>query len=428
MLVGFQITSAYAQPVYITAEVTGQSNGTYSYLIKIDPVTCAFCPVFGFYFPWGDPGDIVLLPNGDLLVATGTILRYTPPNPNFVASYSAPQGGSVVDMILAPNGLVYVMQVNGLGTFDPSTNQFTYIGNWPSGITPGDVWFEGTTLYMHTFFYPQQIVQVDVGNPANSTIIGPLNGIPSIQGATSVGGSVFMVDYTDIYTYDTITHTATSICDVDSQTGHIGGMAYAPTGFPDLPCLCLTSAGMLQNQSPLLLCSNQTATVTSSTPPSYLPDDVIRYVLFTNPNDTSGSIVATSMNPSFSFNPATMQTGTLYYMARVVGNMLPSGEVDLTDPCLDFSNAAEVIWRPLPTVSFTVSNPNVCAGACTSLTATFTGTAPFSLTYTTPVSGTVTQTFSGNTGTFQVCTPAGAPPGSLVVQATRVVDLNCTCN
>ena len=101
--------------------------------------------------------------------------------------------------------------------------------------------------------------------------------------------------------------------------------------------------------------------------------------------------------------------------------------VDLNDPCLDISNAVQVVWRPLPTVEFSLANPNVCAGACTDVTATFTGTAPFTLTYSSPASGTVTQTFSGNTGMFQVCTTAGSPPGSWVVQATKVVDAWCTC-
>ncbi len=188
-------------------------------------------------------------------------------------------------------------------------------------------------------------------------------------------------------------------------------------------------------------CSTYSGTVTSGTATICLPNpapvphnanqvldanDLLRYILFSNPNDTLGSIVATSATPSFAFNSATMQTGVTYYAAAIAGNNL-NGNVDLNDPCLDISNAAQVVWRPLPTVVFSVANPNVCAGICTTITATFTGTIPFTLTYTTPASGTVTQIFSGNTGTFQVCTPTGTPPGSLLVQATKVVDAWCTC-
>jgi len=94
--------------------------------------------------------------------------------------------------------------------------------------------------------------------------------------------------------------------------------------------------------------------------------------------------------------------------------------------CGTDTDGVTVTVRPLPSLSFSVSNPDVCAGGCTNITATLVGTAPFALTYTTPA-GTSTQTFSGNTGTFQVCTSAGAPPGSFSVQATVLTDAFCTC-
>jgi len=188
---------------------------------------------------------------------------------------------------------------------------------------------------------------------------------------------------------------------------------------------CQTDAGTI-TASALNLCGGQQATVPASSGVVLDNNDILRYILFSNPNDTLGSIIVTNTTPTFSFNPATMQTGVTYYIAAIAGNNL-NGNVDLNDPCLDISNAIPVVWWPLPTVTFSTANPNVCAGACTTVTATFTGTAPFTLTYTTPTSGTVTQTFPGNTGTFQVCTLPGSPPGNLVVQATSVVDSNCTC-
>lgn len=100
--------------------------------------------------------------------------------------------------------------------------------------------------------------------------------------------------------------------------------------------------------------------------------------------------------------------------------------VTATTSCGSDTDAAVVTVRALPAVAFSVANPDVCAGACTTVTATLTGTAPYTLTYTTPA-GTATQTFSGNTGTFQVCTPSGSPPGSFAVQATTLTDAFCTC-
>ncbi|GAB4494836.1 MAG: hypothetical protein OHK0019_22260 [Saprospiraceae bacterium] len=70
--------------------------------------------------------------------------------------------------------------------------------------------------------------------------------------------------------------------------------------------------------------------------------------------------------------------------------------------------------------------PLVRADKCRTVTAAFTGTPPFSLTYTTPF-GAFTQSFGGITGTFQVCAPAGAPPGALTVQATSLTDSWCGC-
>lgn len=93
------------------------------------------------------------------------------------------------------------------------------------------------------------------------------------------------------------------------------------------------------------------------------------------------------------------------------------------------SDTDEVLVTPFPTptVSLAVANPNVCAGDCTDITATFTGTAPFTLTYNVPGIGSVTQTFSGTVETFQVCLEPNTPPGNFAIQATQLVDANCTC-
>jgi hypothetical protein len=152
----------------------------------------------------------------------------------------------------------------------------------------------------------------------------------------------------------------------------------------------------------------------------------LRYILFSDPGDTLGSIIVQSSSATIAFNPATMQTGIPYYLATLAGNN-QGGNVDINDPCLDISNtAAQVIWRPTPAVSFSIANPDVCPGECRTVTATFTGTPPFILAYTTP-EGNFTQTVAGNTGSFQVCVPTGTPPGALTVQATSLTDAWCTC-
>jgi hypothetical protein len=152
----------------------------------------------------------------------------------------------------------------------------------------------------------------------------------------------------------------------------------------------------------------------------------LQYILYTNAGNPLGSILVQSNSAVIPFNPATMQLGVTYYTATIAGNNL-NGNVNFNDPCFDVSNAAQVIWRPAPTVILSLANPNLCAGTCKTLTATFSGAPPFTLAYTS-TAGTGTQTFPGNTGTFQVCVPAGAAAGNLVVQATTVTDAFCTCN
>ena len=193
----------------------------------------------------------------------------------------------------------------------------------------------------------------------------------------------------------------------------------------EICCACNTSAGELTSD-PLELCQNQTAEIPAATQTVLESNDLLQYILFSDLLDTLGSIVATSNTPSFNFNPATMQTGTLYYIAAIAGAGL-NGNVNFNAPCLSVSNAISVTWSVVPSVAFTVANPNICAGACTEVTATFTGTPPFILTYTIPGSAPITEVFTGNVHSFQACVPPGAPAGSLSLQATELTDANCTC-
>lgn len=87
---------------------------------------------------------------------------------------------------------------------------------------------------------------------------------------------------------------------------------------------------------------------------------------------------------------------------------------------------------PNPTVVLSIQNPDLCQTGCQQVTATFTGTPPFNLNYTTITSNgiqtTSSQTFGSLTATFQVCAPTGAQPGNFSVQANSITDANCTCN
>jgi len=191
------------------------------------------------------------------------------------------------------------------------------------------------------------------------------------------------------------------------------------------PSCCPTDAGTMLEQT-LHACINEPATLTHNGDEVLDNDDLLQFILFSDPNDTLGSIIATSNTPTFTFNPATMQTGVTYYIAAIAGNNV-GGNVDLNDPCFDISdNAAELIWHPLPEVELQTDTTDVCPGDCRTLTAVLTGTPPFTLTVTTPA-GPITVTIQDNTGTFEICPPPGTPPGSFTVQATALTDAYCTC-
>lgn len=272
------------------------------------------------------------------------------------------------------------------------------------------------------------LIQVDVNDPSQSQIVGPFFINIAAEGGNWNGNDgIFYIDQnTDITFYNLQDGSNTVLCDLPSNL-LVVGLSFPPPGLPEYDCYlpCTTDAGMLPQAGPYNTCTDATLVFPAATQTTLDANDLLQYILFSNPADTAGSIVAVSNTPNFTFAPP-MQTGVTYYIAAIAGNNL-NGNVDLNDPCLDFSNALQVVWRPLPTVAFSVAgSADVCAGECRTITATFTGTAPFALTYVAS-SGTFTQTFAGSTGTFQVCVPVGAPPGALMVQATSLTDAWCTC-
>jgi subtilisin-like proprotein convertase family protein len=100
--------------------------------------------------------------------------------------------------------------------------------------------------------------------------------------------------------------------------------------------------------------------------------------------------------------------------------------------CGSATDEVTVVVNPKPAVTFSATQIDLCAGACLTLSANFTGQAPYQLQYrlvTPSGSGpTLSQGFSGSTGTFSVCAPPGTPVGSLAVEAVQLTDNRCTCN
>ncbi|MEI6409592.1 MAG: hypothetical protein WCR52_09430 [Bacteroidota bacterium] len=358
----------------------------------------------------------------------GFINRLLPPPSTQVVWQAVPPQNYQTGQ-LAPNGLVYLGGNQGLGLFNPATNVITYIGNWPAGVGGvTDLYYINGVLYGTGYDNSgiTFLLQINTANPSLSTILGSLPLQGGAEGGTWNGNAGFFYGDAlgDIYFYNPSDNSSTLVCDLPI-IGVFSGLSFPPPGLPEYPCLvtCTTNAGALPQAGPFNTCTNSTLAFPAATGAVLDNNDILRYILFSNPNDTAGSIVATSATPSFNF-AAPLQTNVTYYIAAMAGNN-QNGNVNLNDPCLDFSNALQVVWKPLPSVTFSTANTNVCSGACKTINTNFTGTPPFTLSYNSPA-GSNTQVFSGNSGSFDVCPPANSV-GNFVIQATALADALCAC-
>jgi hypothetical protein len=411
-------------------------------IYKVNPETCEYCPVLdvGPYTPDFGIYDLVVLPDGNILVITGTGLSlFNPPSPAPVWS----AGDVFIGAILGTDGLVYLSTPGnggydaGLSVYDPASNDITFIGYWPSAMIVQEFFYQNGVLYAHATQGPgnwvNKVVQVDLADPGNTVIVQqtpPFNLAGGTQGGfTNNGYSTQIYGTFALYQYDAASNGITQKCVFPTNVG-LAGLAELPAGVAEAACICLTFAGTV-TPNVIKLCFNQNVAVPYNNNANLENGDALQYILFSNPADTLGSIILQSNSPIFAFNPATMQTGVTYYLATIAGNKV-NNAVDLNDPCLDISNtAAQVIWQPQPTVGFAATNPDLCAGACLNLDVTLTGSAVFYLSGNLlsggNVVGTFSKTFVTNSGTLEICAPNGVAPGNLQVQATSLVDAYCSC-
>ena len=409
------------------------SQGASTYFAAIDISTCTSCILAEWSIVGGGATDLSILPDGRVAIVascspSGCIRLYTPPDPTqtLVPMPHFPFGSIVI------NDLMYIHTISGLYVFDPTTDQLNFVGPWPAAMTPtGFEFYElGGQVYAIRMGGGggREIWQVDLQNPQNSVFVQNTPTPPNlIASAASVNGMVYLGANPWLLRYDPVSNTFEQECNLPAMgiVGSLSGLSFLPAGLPDPPCLCTTQAGSMEAGA-FNLCGATPVQATHNGNAVLDGDDLLGFILFSDPADTLGSILFTSSSSVFDF-ALPLQYDQTYYIAAIAGNNL-NGNVDLSDPCLNISNAVTVLWRPLPTVALSVVNPDICPGACTNVAATFTGTAPFTLTYTANGGSPVTQTFSSNTGSFQVCVPANAPAGGFGVQATALTNAWCICN
>lgn len=195
-------------------------------------------------------------------------------------------------------------------------------------------------------------------------------------------------------------------------------------------CNCATSSGTMNfANTPLHLCDSSGFVVVHNGNELLDVDDVLEFVLHTNPGATLGTIIATSSTTTFGY-PANIIPGQVYYVSAVAGNNNGSGGVNLNDPCLSVSQGIPVLFYT-PTASLS-SGGSICEDACFDFQVQFTGYPPFSFDYTVNAGGNVTNEFltSNTTSTVVTICPSayGVSNGQIQVTPVTLTDANCLHN
>ena len=162
-------------------------------------------------------------------------------------------------------------------------------------------------------------------------------------------------------------------------------------------CGCITNAGIM-SQTPITVCENSTLNVPPTSASTLDPDDQLLYILHSNPGNPPGTIFAWSATPQFTFQPG-MMSNTTYYVSAIAGNPGAPGQINLGDPCLSIATGTPVQFHALPVAALVAIDTSVCAGEPVTLLVNFTGTPPFSFSYSvntvaqTPVTGINTSPY-----------------------------------
>lgn len=425
----FLQTTIQAQSILV---MLGTSTNT---IVSVNLLTCEQTPVApGLSMPIG---DFWMMPDGSIYVFSGSSIPpfnsqmylYDPITSTTSLLLTLPVSGggglyglSDSTLLWQVNSNFYIYNINqntatlvgtqgGLNGF---SEIFEYNGNLYTNHPNGNIY----QINLSPTFSTQQVSLFP-------TPSGPLVGVCNKVFGAVPGASLFGE-------LDISTGNYNALCYDDFNDSGFFSWAPDPLNASGPLCDCTSESGSFAGPPLLTACSLDPIPLQHNGNQLLDSDDDLVFVVYTynysNYPDVSYDILHTYTEPIATFVPAFMEIGEYYYIMAVAANGLP-GAVDFTEPCADFSNDIVIIWSESPTVSFS-GDPIICGnGSCQTVSATFTGSPPFSLTYQVTASGnsqTFTQTFNSLTGSFQVCAPAGYN-GPLTVNATNLVDGNCTC-
>jgi hypothetical protein len=429
----FMLLQQTALPAQNILVMLGTTTNT---IVSVNLVTCEQTPVApGLAMPIG---DFWMMPDGSIYVYSGStnppynsqMYRYDPITSTTSLLLTLPISGggglyglSDSTLLWQVNSNFYIYNINqntatlvgtqgGLNGF---SEIFEYNGNLYTNHPNGNIY----QINLSPTFSTQQ---VSLFPTPSLPLIGVCNKVFGPVPGNSLFGEL-----------DVSTGTFNALCYDDFDDSGVYSWAPDPFNASGPLCDCTSEAGTFAGPPLLTACSLDPIPLQHNGNQLLDGDDDLVFVVWTYDYstwpDVQYNILYTYTDPIATFIPGIMQTGELYAIMAVAANALP-GTVDFTEPCADFTqNYRRVRWSESPTVSFSGA-PIICGnGSCQTISATFTGSSPFSLTYQVTAGGntqTFTQTFNSLTGSFQVCAPAGYS-GPLTVNATNLVDGNSTC-
>jgi hypothetical protein len=349
-------------------------------------------------------------------------------------------GGSN-NLVVAENGLIYFVGINAAGTgsflgvFNPISGVFTNLGDLPTGLFPsGDLFFYNGLLYMlGGDNVVSGVFEIPIANPAASLLVfdNPTLGIGAasfyVGGIQKVFVSVNNGLTEDVFELDMTTGALTLVCPTIQSIFDMG----AWSGLQFNAC-CANDAGHFQSLSLVQACADESITLDHLGDEVLNPGAALSFVLVTDSTATLPTgILQISATPTFTFNAATMQVNTVYFVAAVAAPG-PAGAPDWSSTCIDLSYFAKVKWNALPTFQVLSFPPAVCANGCAEVSLLFSGNFPINLSWSMDI-GTenLTGTFSADmpNEVLSICPPAGQnfPTGSLNLQFLSISDGNCAC-
>ncbi|MCW5921091.1 MAG: hypothetical protein KIS77_02020 [Saprospiraceae bacterium] len=196
---------------------------------------------------------------------------------------------------------------------------------------------------------------------------------------------------------------------------------------------CATDAGTLDTAA-IAVCGPKIVALALPGNHHLEPNDTIRFILFSNPNNPLGSIVQYSDTLKFPFLPGTMHFDSIYYVAVIARPLLPNDSINAAAACFSMFKGPKITWRQKPSITVASPPEAVCRDGCAEVLFDFTGTPPFEFTWLIVQNGQILLSKNETSPAFQMlvtlCTADFAIPptgGSIDFQVNFFQDKFCGC-